>query len=73
MELSKECARRGEHYMGIWVEADSPDGFEYSDECIDSYQEALSFLDWACSVEIGSEAMARIVELRRQVSVLRKE
>ena len=55
---------RGEYYMQTWVDAGSPDGFVYTDEHANAYPESLSFLDWACALEVESEAMGRLMEGR---------
>ena len=51
--------------MQTWVDAGSPDGFVYTDEHANAYHESLSFLDWACALDVESEAMGRLMEARR--------
>lgn len=65
INLAKEWSRRGNFFCQLWYDEDAPADFAYTDEQLQTYQESEGFLDWATSIDVNSDTMDAIIEMRK--------
>ncbi len=63
MELSREWARRGNHFAELFFQSDDPATFHYGPHDPE-YTETLEWHNWATAQDADSEVFAKLIEIR---------
>lgn len=67
VQLSKGWARRSSFLCHLWIEAGTPQEFEYTLDSMRGFHEPLEWLDWSLELDVMSDAFGRVKDLQDAV------